>query len=343
LEVLQGESGRAAVPIRVELTAGPLFPRPVWRKQLVRRCCQPRAGPPGRENNSPTTRADTRDRSPEAALSCFSRLAPGTLDSKALDLNPLPPPPDDDPSSSNNILAWRVDPYGVSGICEEARFDHVLDQSVSNADLYGQLNFANTVKAVTDGFSETIFAYGQTGSGKSFTIIGEDGLPGVLPRCVRELFAAELRDSSGNEEVGNEDGEGSGNGGNGGTANSIRGREDPSGREDGNNSARSSTGFRGGFRRSESQDGRSRRRSSIGGGSGNRERSGNRNTKFASANASASGSNRPSDSGKSTKLGAMLAASLREVQLTAVEVKDGSIKDLLSGDDPGWRGGMKSK
>lgn len=38
------------------------------------------------------------------------------------------------------------------------------------------------------GYAETIFAYGQTGSGKSFTIIGSEGQPGILPLCTHSLF-----------------------------------------------------------------------------------------------------------------------------------------------------------
>lgn len=33
-----------------------------------------------------------------------------------------------------------------------------------------------------------IFAYGQTGTGKSYTMIGEDNNPGILPNFCKELY-----------------------------------------------------------------------------------------------------------------------------------------------------------
>ncbi|KAK9474854.1 P-loop containing nucleoside triphosphate hydrolase protein [Dipodascopsis tothii] len=40
-----------------------------------------------------------------------------------------------------------------------------------------------------EGYHTCIFAYGQTGSGKSFTMMGSDDEPGIIPRTCEDLFA----------------------------------------------------------------------------------------------------------------------------------------------------------
>ena len=82
----------------------------------------------------------------------------------------------------------KIDPYGVSALCEEMKFDSVVDTHHSNEDMYAQLRIDDMVTSAMEGFSETIFAYGQTGSGKSYTIIGNAHTPGILPRTTKSLF-----------------------------------------------------------------------------------------------------------------------------------------------------------
>ena len=38
--------------------------------------------------------------------------------------------------------------------------------------------------------SGTIFAYGQTASGKTFTMLGDDACPGIIPQAVDHIFDA---------------------------------------------------------------------------------------------------------------------------------------------------------
>ncbi|CAD7936048.1 unnamed protein product [Amoebophrya sp. A120] len=78
-------------------------------------------------------------------------------------------------AQEDNKLAYKIDPYGVSPLCEEAQFDHVLDFSCKNEEMYEQLKLNDCVTSCMQGFAETIFAYGQTGSGKSYTILGHLG------------------------------------------------------------------------------------------------------------------------------------------------------------------------
>lgn len=40
-----------------------------------------------------------------------------------------------------------------------------------------------------EGYNACIFAYGQTGSGKSYTMMGSEEEPGLVPRLCTQLFA----------------------------------------------------------------------------------------------------------------------------------------------------------
>eukprot|EP00759_Apiculatamorpha_spiralis_P023575 PhF_6_TR27191/c3_g1_i1/m.39952/K10392/KIF1; kinesin family member 1 len=45
-----------------------------------------------------------------------------------------------------------------------------------------------TLQNCWDGFNTCIFAYGQTGAGKTFTMMGDDLNPGLIPRLCQDLF-----------------------------------------------------------------------------------------------------------------------------------------------------------
>ena len=42
--------------------------------------------------------------------------------------------------------------------------------------------------SVLDGYNVCIFAYGQSGTGKTFTMNGNDELPGLVPRAMIAIF-----------------------------------------------------------------------------------------------------------------------------------------------------------
>ncbi|ELU12712.1 hypothetical protein CAPTEDRAFT_83397, partial [Capitella teleta] len=44
------------------------------------------------------------------------------------------------------------------------------------------------VKSAMNGFHGTVFAYGQTASGKTFTMMGNEDHPGLIPRAIQEIF-----------------------------------------------------------------------------------------------------------------------------------------------------------
>ncbi|CAL0323727.1 unnamed protein product [Lupinus luteus] len=67
-------------------------------------------------------------------------------------------------------------------------FDHIFDESSTNASVYNLLT-EDIIQAALDGFNGTAFAYGQTSSGKTFTMNGSETDPGVIPRAVKDVFS----------------------------------------------------------------------------------------------------------------------------------------------------------
>ncbi|VAH06697.1 unnamed protein product [Triticum turgidum subsp. durum] len=95
---------------------------------------------------------------------------------------------------------WRIDDSGISLLHRAVPvpgtsfvFDHVFNESVTNARIYGLL-VRSLIRGAVDGFNGTAFAYGQTSSGKTFTMNGSGADPGIIPLAVRDIFdtAAEV-------------------------------------------------------------------------------------------------------------------------------------------------------
>ena len=66
-------------------------------------------------------------------------------------------------------------------------FDFAFDKNSSQ-----NLVFENSTKflidGVVNGYNATVFAYGATGAGKTYTMLGNDNNPGIMPLTLRELF-----------------------------------------------------------------------------------------------------------------------------------------------------------
>eukprot|EP00440_Ansanella_granifera_P003540 gb/GFBE01003839.1/.p1 GENE.gb/GFBE01003839.1/~~gb/GFBE01003839.1/.p1 ORF type:complete len:767 (+),score=184.13 gb/GFBE01003839.1/:1-2301(+) len=67
-------------------------------------------------------------------------------------------------------------------------YDLCLSESTSQLELYQQVG-TPILQNILSGFNGTLFAYGQTGSGKSFSIMGPEEDPGIIPRLTEELMA----------------------------------------------------------------------------------------------------------------------------------------------------------
>lgn len=88
-------------------------------------------------------------------------------------------------------MGIQVDVEQIFGppVIEERQFvfDIGLGPDVSQDVLYEQVG-ARILQNSLDGLNGTLFAYGQTGSGKSFSVMGPDNNPGVIPQLMGRLF-----------------------------------------------------------------------------------------------------------------------------------------------------------
>lgn len=65
--------------------------------------------------------------------------------------------------------------------------ENVFDEKSSTETMYKALVQPIVIKAL-EGYNGTIFAYGQTSSGKTHSMIGDDGMPGIIPLAVKDVF-----------------------------------------------------------------------------------------------------------------------------------------------------------
>lgn len=66
-------------------------------------------------------------------------------------------------------------------------FDTVFDETSSNVKVYEKV-IKDFIPSLIDGFNCTVFAYGPTGSGKTYTMLGNEGDPGVTFYTAMEIF-----------------------------------------------------------------------------------------------------------------------------------------------------------
>lgn len=69
---------------------------------------------------------------------------------------------------------------------QDYRFDAVLTGS-DNRSIYNRAARAH-VRAAMEGYNSLVFAYGQTASGKTFTLMGSEDEPGIIPRALKDVF-----------------------------------------------------------------------------------------------------------------------------------------------------------
>ncbi|XP_050214448.1 kinesin-like protein KIN-7N [Mercurialis annua] len=86
---------------------------------------------------------------------------------------------------NNHISLRKSDSTPISGV--SYAFDHVFDESSTNAQVY-ELLTKDIIHAAVDGFNGTVFAYGQTSSGKTFTMNGSENDHGIIHRAVQDIF-----------------------------------------------------------------------------------------------------------------------------------------------------------
>lgn len=66
-------------------------------------------------------------------------------------------------------------------------FDSVFNEDAVNNDIFEKC-MKPLVNSVMDGFNCSVFVYGATGAGKTYTMLGNDDLPGITFLTMQELF-----------------------------------------------------------------------------------------------------------------------------------------------------------
>ncbi|XP_070782074.1 centromere-associated protein E-like [Enoplosus armatus] len=89
-------------------------------------------------------------------------------------------------------LFWKADKKSIHQIddgnsTKSFSFDRVFTAEETTNQLYQGIAKPLVVSTV-EGYNGTIFAYGQTSSGKTFTMMGSDHIPGVIPLAVEDVF-----------------------------------------------------------------------------------------------------------------------------------------------------------
>uniref|UniRef100_A0A1Q3F2B3 Putative kinesin-like protein n=1 Tax=Culex tarsalis TaxID=7177 RepID=A0A1Q3F2B3_CULTA len=85
---------------------------------------------------------------------------------------------------------WRIREntiHNMDGTGEPFVFDNIFDETVSTRELFDRV-CRPVLLASLNGINGTIFAYGQTSSGKTYTMMGDEHEPGVVPLAAREIF-----------------------------------------------------------------------------------------------------------------------------------------------------------
>ncbi|KAI9179346.1 Kinesin-like protein kip2 [Blastocladiella emersonii ATCC 22665] len=142
----------------------------------------------------------TRDPSPTPSSAAAGRHENVSV---AVRMRPLT----DSEAASGGSVAWEIDEADAqvircvadrqrrlpavpgaptSATMPEFAFDHVYEGS-NNALLYSEA-VKTLVYSTMEGFNGTVFAYGQTSSGKTYTMMGTDSEPGVIPQAVHDVF-----------------------------------------------------------------------------------------------------------------------------------------------------------
>ncbi|KAM9454725.1 centromere-associated protein E [Clarias gariepinus] len=90
-------------------------------------------------------------------------------------------------------LYWKADKQAIHQLDDDCNmtksfsFDRVFSAEESTNQLYHDIAKPLVVSTV-EGYNGTIFAYGQTSSGKTFTMMGSEHSPGVIPLAMSDVF-----------------------------------------------------------------------------------------------------------------------------------------------------------
>ncbi|KAF8340725.1 P-loop containing nucleoside triphosphate hydrolase protein [Cantharellus anzutake] len=190
--------------------------KPTKKAPMLRPISRP-ASPTKRSAATPSPTPFVRDINPEEGLVDWTNVEADL----SLELDDKPPhdifdSPDDKVLVSIRVKpivndyeeqSWIVNTEGswiklhpnhakITGKAVEHHFDAVLTGS-DNKSVYNRAARSH-VRAAMEGYNSIVFAYGQTASGKTFTLMGDENEPGIIPRAIKDVFGY-IRNTSSRE------------------------------------------------------------------------------------------------------------------------------------------------
>lgn len=67
------------------------------------------------------------------------------------------------------------------------QYDNAFDESCTQQEVF-QNTVNYLVESIFDGYHSSVFAYGATGAGKTYTMLGNESNPGIIPQTLDDLF-----------------------------------------------------------------------------------------------------------------------------------------------------------
>ena len=80
-----------------------------------------------------------------------------------------------------------LNPNNIRSKEQILEFDYVFDNKDSQEIIFNKIA-KPLIDGIINGFNATVFAYGATGAGKTYTMLGNDENPGIMPLTFVELF-----------------------------------------------------------------------------------------------------------------------------------------------------------
>lgn len=84
----------------------------------------------------------------------------------------------------NSLLAKNVDDNSTE---RQYTFSEIFDDTVSQAEVYDRC-IKPAMKNIAGERGATFLTYGTSGSGKTYTLLGNHGNPGIVPRAIEQVF-----------------------------------------------------------------------------------------------------------------------------------------------------------
>ncbi|XP_065094667.1 kinesin-like protein subito isoform X2 [Ochlerotatus camptorhynchus] len=84
----------------------------------------------------------------------------------------------------NTLLARGVDENSTE---RQYTFSEIFDEEVSQADVYDRC-IKPSIRNVSGERGATFLTYGTSGSGKTYTLLGNNASPGIVPRAIEQVY-----------------------------------------------------------------------------------------------------------------------------------------------------------